>query len=158
MISEFTRYQKGISVETLFPTSLEKKCACGCGMQLIGRKKKWYSRDCQQKSLQMFYIIKGDTQVIRELVFKRDQGFCYSCGVFDENWQADHILPVYKGGGAKGLENFQTLCPYCHKNKTKLDRIPYCLDIHTTSVNIFHSPLERFRAFHKSTVKDIIGY
>ncbi|CAE7899600.1 Zranb3 [Symbiodinium sp. KB8] len=33
-------------------------------------------------------------------------------------WQADHILPVWQGGGACGLENLQTLCASCHSLKT----------------------------------------
>ena len=30
-------------------------------------------------------------------------------------WQADHILPVYKGGGLCDLENMRTLCVPCHQ-------------------------------------------
>ena len=30
-------------------------------------------------------------------------------------WEADHIIPVCKGGGCCGLENYQTLCLRCHK-------------------------------------------
>eukprot|EP00439_Symbiodinium_sp_Y106_P026977 s3964_g3.t1 len=33
-------------------------------------------------------------------------------------WQADHILPVWQGGGTCGLENMQTLCASCHSLKT----------------------------------------
>ena len=34
-------------------------------------------------------------------------------------WQADHVVPMWRGGGLCGLENLQTLCTACHKNKTK---------------------------------------
>jgi 5-methylcytosine-specific restriction protein A len=34
-------------------------------------------------------------------------------------WQADHILEVKDGGGQSGLDNIQTLCLWCHKEKTK---------------------------------------
>lgn len=34
-------------------------------------------------------------------------------------WDADHILPVEEGGGACGLDGYQTLCVWCHKEKTK---------------------------------------
>lgn len=34
-------------------------------------------------------------------------------------WEADHIIPVEEGGGCCGLDNFQTLCVWCHKVKTK---------------------------------------
>ncbi|KAG3274388.1 zinc finger RANBP2-type containing 3, transcript variant X2 [Ictidomys tridecemlineatus] len=33
-------------------------------------------------------------------------------------WQVDHIKPVYKGGGQCTLNNLQTLCTVCHKEKT----------------------------------------
>lgn len=35
-------------------------------------------------------------------------------------WDADHILPVAKGGGECGLDNYQTLCCFCHREKTFL--------------------------------------
>uniref|UniRef100_A0A672FH77 Zinc finger, RAN-binding domain containing 3 n=1 Tax=Salarias fasciatus TaxID=181472 RepID=A0A672FH77_SALFA len=31
-------------------------------------------------------------------------------------WQADHIRPVYGGGGQCSLDNLQTLCTVCHKS------------------------------------------
>lgn len=37
-------------------------------------------------------------------------------------WDADHIVPVCHGGGLTGLDNYQTLCVWCHKQKTKTDR------------------------------------
>ncbi|XP_058788404.1 uncharacterized protein LOC131662604 [Vicia villosa] len=33
-------------------------------------------------------------------------------------WHADHIVPVYKGGGECKLENLRTLCVACHHNVT----------------------------------------
>mmetsp|Transcript_2410 Transcript_2410/g.3403 ORF Transcript_2410/g.3403 Transcript_2410/m.3403 type:complete len:348 (-) Transcript_2410:23-1066(-) len=33
-------------------------------------------------------------------------------------WDADHIVPVIKGGGLKGLSNFRTLCKPCHQQAT----------------------------------------
>ena len=33
-------------------------------------------------------------------------------------WDADHIIAVKDGGGCCGLDNYQTLCISCHKNKT----------------------------------------
>ena len=33
-------------------------------------------------------------------------------------WQADHILPVWKGGGECGLSGLQTLCLTCHTKKS----------------------------------------
>ena len=34
-------------------------------------------------------------------------------------WEADHIIPVFQGGGVCGLENYRTLCLRCHKNSHK---------------------------------------
>lgn len=36
-------------------------------------------------------------------------------------WEADHTVPVSKGGGLAGLEGFQTLCAPCHRKKTTED-------------------------------------
>ncbi|GKU88872.1 hypothetical protein SLEP1_g3086 [Rubroshorea leprosula] len=33
-------------------------------------------------------------------------------------WHADHVVPVYKGGGECRLENMRTLCVACHKDVT----------------------------------------
>jgi hypothetical protein len=37
-------------------------------------------------------------------------------------WDADHIRPVVEGGGECGLENMQTLCLWCHRDKTAAGR------------------------------------
>ncbi|OCT63361.1 DNA annealing helicase and endonuclease ZRANB3 [Xenopus laevis] len=33
-------------------------------------------------------------------------------------WQVDHITPVYGGGGQCSLDNLQTLCTVCHRERT----------------------------------------
>lgn len=33
-------------------------------------------------------------------------------------WQVDHIRPVYSGGGQCSLDNLQTLCTVCHRQRT----------------------------------------
>lgn len=33
-------------------------------------------------------------------------------------WEADHVNPVIKGGGACGLDNYRTLCIPCHHRVT----------------------------------------
>ncbi|WP_185269586.1 HNH endonuclease [Chryseobacterium bernardetii] len=121
MVIENRRYQRGLKMEHLFPKRNDKKCACGCGSDLPKGKRRWYSEVCQKKSLIQFLIIKGDHGVIRSELFKTDQGYCRNCGVYDIKWQADHILAVINGGGGKGIENYQTLCLHCHKEKTKND-------------------------------------
>lgn len=38
--------------------------------------------------------------------------------VTDHLWEMDHVHPVAEGGGGCGLENLQTLCVWCHREKT----------------------------------------
>lgn len=38
-------------------------------------------------------------------------------------WDADHIRPVVQDGGGCGLENMQTLCLWCHREKTSSMRL-----------------------------------
>lgn len=42
-------------------------------------------------------------------------------------WQADHIQPVYSGGGQCSLENLQTLCTACHREVSMCTRNPSLL-------------------------------
>jgi hypothetical protein len=117
LLNNHIRYQKGFNLNHLFPP-IPGFCACGCNRPLKGKQKKWASRDCNNRVYLEFAILKGNTGIIRKTLLLRDSGFCRKCGVFDENWEADHIVPVYNGGGACTIDNFQTLCPSCHIEKT----------------------------------------
>lgn len=119
MINNYSRYQKGLSLGLLYPQN-NGLCACGCGKRLAGRQSKWASQECRDGAYFDFAIIKGDNKIIRQELFKRDEGFCHRCGVYDNKWEADHIIPVTLGGGGNNLSNFQTLCSECHKEKTIL--------------------------------------
>lgn len=118
MLDAFKRYQSGLRLEDLYPLRKDGKCACGCDDKLPPKKRRWASSNCQDKAVITFFIVKGDNYVIRDKVFDRDNGYCSSCGVYSDNWQADHIIPVFLGGGACGLDNIQTMCKYCHDEKT----------------------------------------
>lgn len=117
IVNPYARYQKGLVISDIFPSNSQGLCACGCGRTLTGHQKRWSSKKCERYALTEFLIIKGDIQTIRNELFKRDEGICAFCGRSD-NWQADHILPVASGGGASTLDNFNTLCISCHKEKT----------------------------------------
>lgn len=119
-LNPYKRYQNGLTISDLFPTPSHGTCACGCGRELTGRKKRWFSKDCMKVAVRQFYIVKGDIPIIRDELFKIDKGHCHICGKYDPNWQADHIKAVVEGGGACGIDNFQTLCTECHKRKTAL--------------------------------------
>ena len=45
-------------------------------------------------------------------------------------WDADHIIPVKKGGGLCGMENIRTLCIGCHRliTSTSKSKTPKSLD------------------------------
>ena len=157
MLDYYRRYQIGLKLDHLFPEKEDKTCACGCGMQLTGRKKKWFNNRCKKESLNHFYIIKGDVQIIRYNLFELDGGHCRNCGVYDENWQADHITPVSMGGGACSLENFQTLCNDCHKEKTfNLNRVPYSNNIFASSFNVLPSSNYALRAINERISENVI--
>lgn len=117
MLDKFARFQTGLTFACFFP-SKPGICACDCGRILPKGRIKWASDKCRDEAFIRFSIIKGNSQVIRDELFKRDHGFCNSCGQYDPYWQADHILPVSQGGGGSDLKNFQTLCMDCHKEKT----------------------------------------
>jgi 5-methylcytosine-specific restriction endonuclease McrA len=117
MIDNYSRYQKGLKLRDLYP-QLNGYCACGCGKILTGKRRKWATNECRREAFRNFSIIKGDNQVIRYTLYMIDGGFCRLCGVYDVNWQADHIIPVSHGGGGSKIDNFQTLCEDCHKEKT----------------------------------------
>ena len=87
--------------------------------------------------------LRTDPGYLREKVFERDRGVCALCGVdtvelrkqkrkldykarkkFEQEWglrkhlwDADHILPVAKGGGECDLVNMRTLCILCHRKR-----------------------------------------
>jgi len=117
LLNNYARYQTGLTMNGLFPRR-DGVCACGCNKELPNIKRKWYSDECRDYAYIYFSIIKGDMAIIREMLFAIDQGACRRCGVITEDWQADHIVPVFMGGGACDISNFQTLCLDCHKEKT----------------------------------------
>lgn len=119
VINYLNRYQKDLKLENFYPF-IEGHCACGCGKELTGKQKKWSSEECSEAAYKIFAIYKGNTGMIRKALYLKDRGFCHNCGVLDDKWEADHIFPVFMGGGYCGLENFQTLCQECHKEKSKI--------------------------------------
>lgn len=117
MLENYHRYQRGLTIAVVYP-SLYPLCSCGCGAELRGRKKRWSNKACEDAAVIQFLIVKGDVSVIRSILFARDGGVCATCKTVSDGWQADHISPVHKGGGATGIENFQTLCIHCHSKKS----------------------------------------
>lgn len=56
------------------------------------------------------------SQVVKDLVWNRDNGQCRECGS-NENLKFDHIIPFSKGG-ANTYRNIQLLCDLCNKGKS----------------------------------------
>lgn len=123
ILDPFSRRQPKLQFTDLYPQKGDGLCACGCGLELKGRQTRWATKACTDKASEFFSIIKGDSQAIRSALYRRDQGVCADCGIQSRGyWDADHIVPVHRGGGGCGLDNFQTLCPGCHKEKTIRER------------------------------------
>ena len=59
----------------------------------------------------------------RQHAFERQRGRCGKCGVELQPglWQADHIVPLSKGG-SNDVTNLLCVCIPCHKAKTRQDR------------------------------------
>lgn len=134
MIDFFKRYQVGLKLKDLYPLKNDCFCDCGCGKELSATKKRWATIECQNKALITFWVIKGDTNIIRQSVFELEGGYCRKCGIHSENWHVDHIFPVFLGGSACSLENFQTLCIDCHKEKTYADSHALTISSHAACI------------------------
>jgi 5-methylcytosine-specific restriction endonuclease McrA len=109
-----------------------------CGIAVPKGRFTFCSQDCVHE-----WKLRTDPAYLREQVFARDRGVCAQCGLDTEAmrkdkrkldwkarkqfekewglrrklWDADHILPVYQGGGECDLTNMQTLCLRCHRAK-----------------------------------------
>ena len=94
--------------------------------------------------------LRTDPGYLREQVFARDRGVCALCSIDTEAlrrekrkldfaarrqfekewgrrrtlWDADHVLPVSRGGGECDLANMRTLCLLCHRKVTAGLRAP----------------------------------
>lgn len=130
-------------IETPFDPKAEGRLCCYCGKPRPKDRRRWCSDECVND----FLVRKGDAGRIRLLLRQRDKEVCARCG-FDAKpvqkllrnlqypaqkevrqrlaivgfrrtlWDADHIVPVVEGGGGCGLENYRTLCLWCHQDET----------------------------------------
>ena len=130
-VNPFLRVQ-GVSITNMFPEN-GNICACGCGAELNGRRKRWSSDKCKYFAQAVWGIINGYSEVISSyLKLYYSHVACIECGLTDEyklmknglsysSIHKDHIIPVHKGGGGCWLSNYQYLCEEHHKIKTKKD-------------------------------------
>ena len=114
-----------------------------CGGAVTGRRQSWCGQACVED-----YLTRRSSAGARGALAKRDRGVCAICGVdtralkemameFDPPtrqerlvalgydlcrahlWDADHVVPVHRGGGGCGIDNLRTLCQPCHKDVTR---------------------------------------
>jgi hypothetical protein len=110
-----------------------------CGGEVPNRRRTFCSPACVHQ-----WRLRTDRGYLREQVFARDRGVCAACGLdtealrkdkrkldwatrrqFEKDWgrrrnlwDADHIVPVVRGGGECDLSNMRTLCLKCHRAAT----------------------------------------
>jgi 5-methylcytosine-specific restriction endonuclease McrA len=75
------------------------------------------------------YLIASFQGDMRKALKKRDKGRCAVCNTFNYAWDADHKIPLWSIQDSPtllenrsaywGLQNLQTLCGTCHKDKCK---------------------------------------
>jgi 5-methylcytosine-specific restriction endonuclease McrA len=109
-----------------------------------GRRRTFCSPYCVHE-----WRLRSDPGYLRDQVFARDRGICALCGLDTvaeyrrlrrlprakrpaflahrrSLWDADHILPVSRGGGECDLDNLRTLCLRCHREVTSKARDQLC--------------------------------
>jgi len=88
----------------------------------VNKKMSWHS-DCVEE-----YMFIYHTKETRAKVRDRDNGYCVWCGTISRKWDVDHIRPLVEQKGKDiteldysywKMDNLQTLCRVCHKEKTK---------------------------------------
>ena len=58
---------------------------------------------------------------VRRAVLERDKFRCRSCGR-SSRLEADHVVPLERGGDPWAMDNLQALCRACHIAKTRSER------------------------------------
>lgn len=108
-----------ISISLMFP-DIQGYCACGCGVKLGGRKKRWASEMCSSFAWDVRSIICNAHQRPGFYIDKYRGNDCVKCGESGLH-DLDHMIGIKHGGGACWLSNYQFLCKKCHRNKTNED-------------------------------------
>ncbi|NXS58417.1 ZRAB3 endonuclease, partial [Brachypteracias leptosomus] len=82
---------------------------------------------CKQNAQELYLSVRGAPKSQRKKLLESSWMSHLPLGQLNEIitnptegqfWQVDHIKPVYSGGGQCSLENLQTLCTVCHRERT----------------------------------------
>lgn len=131
-IKPFNRFQS-IGMSELFPSNEEGKCACGCGVLLSGRRKRWASDECSKLASHVFTVTRGDSAFITRCLQEAYGMGCSVCGKTSmeinrpnvNDWRSpielEHTIPIKLGGGGPWLSGYTLQCFICHREKTNKD-------------------------------------
>ncbi|KAL4618025.1 DNA annealing helicase and endonuclease ZRANB3-like [Arapaima gigas] len=64
---------------------------------------------CRKEMLEGTWLAQLPLKQLNDMIRSPSEG---------QFWQVDHIRPVYQGGGQCSLDNLQTLCTVCHRQRT----------------------------------------
>ncbi len=73
------------------------------------------------KDFEIEYNKAMDLKIVAHRIINYDELHKATKSIFGIALNADHIVPVAKGGDMWDMNNIQTLCEGCHKKKTKQD-------------------------------------
>lgn len=84
----FSHYKRRnhLEMSVIFPSVEKGICACGCGNVLTGRRRRWFSDECQWFAVTVHQIISGDADTARRVfngVFDKES--CQICGRTDND-------------------------------------------------------------------------
>jgi 5-methylcytosine-specific restriction endonuclease McrA len=123
---------QSVPIDLIFPDQ-DGKCACGCGTILTGRRKRYATDVCKSFVLRVYFILRGDSDVITRVIGAVYGHKCCMCGktsmeldrpnIRDDRTpiELEHTLPVKHGGGGSWLSNYTLMCYLCHREKTNKD-------------------------------------
>ncbi|XP_041056971.1 DNA annealing helicase and endonuclease ZRANB3 isoform X1 [Carcharodon carcharias] len=82
---------------------------CGLNAQQLYLRVRDTLRTHRKELLEKTWLAQLPLDQLNEIIWNPTEG---------QFWQVDHVRPVYGGGGQCSLENLQTLCTVCHKERT----------------------------------------
>lgn len=89
----------------------EKGVCCMCSLPVLKsdgspRRARWHE-DCLHE-----YKIANQASYAREVIFRRDRGYCRACGVLEFRWKRGPVIRTIFGRGAPQPQD-TTQGPYC---------------------------------------------